>query len=54
MAMITRCSDPHDSYAGALWPHEPHKLNVFIVTAKLNVIPQTTYGGTVGINIKFL
>ena len=45
MAMTSCCSDPRSSFAGALWPHEPnppHKLNVFIVTAELHVIPQTT------------
>ena len=37
---VTTSSDPRGSLAGALWPREPnppHKLNVFIVTAKLHV-----------------
>ena len=36
--MRTRCSDPRGSLAGALWSRKlnpPHKLNVFIVTARL-------------------
>ena len=40
---VTTSEDPRGSLAGAQWPREPnppHKLNVFIITAKLHVIPR--------------
>ena len=48
MAMTTRCLDPRGLLAGALWPYEPnphHKLNVFIITAKLILFPRLLHRG---------